>query len=478
MFFSAAFLFSITAYGQSHSTPLAVDVKYQVPVEVSIEALTDITNSNPLSTSFDLEISLHFDLLSSNELTSEINVVANTDKFTSVLIGKPIEESKVVTVPTPITTNTATSTPTSAIPSGIAKSDANLRFGPGTQFEQVGKVTTGEKLIIIGSNVDGDWYLLDSGKWIAAFLVDGITVSVPTLAPTRTPTSTSTPTPTRTLPPTNTPLPTPTPPPAAATCREIEQARSQLTTAQWRQFERENEEKWAVSWVGKIKSVGGKSILAGGWPINITMSSNCEVYYVAKTEDEAIRYSLEESVTLTGPIRDISVIFGSIIVYVVEESTVIDKSASSVIPGNGSTPPAISNPTVGTDVIVGSVRWKVVAAENLGTRVKSGNQFIDDLVTTGQFISVRFELENQGTDPLTYIGTKLIDRQGREFQSSSDALFFVPDNEFCVFENLNPNITRVCTEIFETASDSEDIHLKVDDLKLFGNGEDLISLGF
>lgn len=49
--------------------------------------------------------------------------------------------------------------------------DANLRAGPGTTYRIDGSATAGERLRIVGSNAAGDWHELESGQWIAAFLV-------------------------------------------------------------------------------------------------------------------------------------------------------------------------------------------------------------------------------------------------------------------------------------------------------------------
>jgi endonuclease/exonuclease/phosphatase family metal-dependent hydrolase len=53
-----------------------------------------------------------------------------------------------------------------------ANRNANLRDGPGTEFEIAGSVATGQAVDIAGVNPAGDWYRLASGLWIAAFLVD------------------------------------------------------------------------------------------------------------------------------------------------------------------------------------------------------------------------------------------------------------------------------------------------------------------
>ncbi len=55
----------------------------------------------------------------------------------------------------------------------VANADANLRSGPGTNYERIGTVAAGEPLVIVAQTAAGDWYQLESGAWIAAFLVDG-----------------------------------------------------------------------------------------------------------------------------------------------------------------------------------------------------------------------------------------------------------------------------------------------------------------
>lgn len=71
----------------------------------------------------------------------------------------------------------ATPTPTSA-GNAMAAGNANLRIGPGTNYRQVGSVRQGETLNIVGMTDTGDWYKLDSGAWIAAFLVENAPESV------------------------------------------------------------------------------------------------------------------------------------------------------------------------------------------------------------------------------------------------------------------------------------------------------------
>lgn len=58
------------------------------------------------------------------------------------------------------------------LPATTVNDNANLRSGPGTTFEVVGSATAGETIEIVARNDAGDWYQLDNGFWIAAFLVN------------------------------------------------------------------------------------------------------------------------------------------------------------------------------------------------------------------------------------------------------------------------------------------------------------------
>jgi hypothetical protein len=82
---------------------------------------------------------------------------------------------------------------------GTVTRDANLRAGPGTTFAVVGSARAGSSVVVSGTNPAGDWYQLDDGKWIAAFLVRSgdaappVATARPTARPTVRPTLAVTP---------------------------------------------------------------------------------------------------------------------------------------------------------------------------------------------------------------------------------------------------------------------------------------------
>ncbi len=132
---------------------------------------------------------------------------------------------------------TATPSPTqtdvpSGVPMGVVRTDLNVRAGPGTQFDVVGRIAANTEVEIVGQNDNASWWYIvypetpNQRGWVAAEYVpsqnaSGVPIqNTPTPIPTDTPTPTETPTvpPTETvaatdtpIPPTNTPTPTATP---------------------------------------------------------------------------------------------------------------------------------------------------------------------------------------------------------------------------------------------------------------------------
>lgn len=169
---------------------------------------------------------------------------------------------------------------------------------------------------------------------------------------------------------------------------------------------------------------------------------------------------------------------------VAPRSSVAAPASSAVAPPAESAatalPEATAAPTayrVGEDVQVDEVRWKIVEATDLGKTLKSDNQFVKDKATAGRFVRVRFELENLSKDMLTFAGLDLVDDQARTFKPSSDAFQFIPTEEACVLENLNPNVAKSCTAIYEVPANAAGLKAQAGDLKLLGNTSALIDLG-
>lgn len=112
---------------------------------------------------------LPFALQAQGELTLE-----SLAKQLTALTGRvdAIEQHLALSVDTPSTPTQNPPTPTQNPPGPVANQNANLRSGPGTNYTLVGRAQRSQALRVVARNAVGDWYQLENGAWIAAFLVD------------------------------------------------------------------------------------------------------------------------------------------------------------------------------------------------------------------------------------------------------------------------------------------------------------------
>ena len=129
-----------------------------------------------------------------------------------------------VLAPRPTATPTPTETPAVVgTPMGVVRTDLNVRAGPGTQYDVVGRLAAETEVEIVGQNQAGSWWYIvypdapGGHGWVAAdYVPSNNAETVPVVAaPTPTPVPTDTPTPEPTA--TDTPVPTATPTTAAPT---------------------------------------------------------------------------------------------------------------------------------------------------------------------------------------------------------------------------------------------------------------------
>jgi len=139
---------------------------------------------------------------------------------------------------------------------------------------------------------------------------------------------------------------------------------------------------------------------------------------------------------------------------------------------------------VNQDVRVGDVRWKVLEVKDLGSRLKGSQSrystFQEDVITTGKFIKVRFEVENLGKELKSVTWLRLVDSQSREYVPYSGVSAWIPEKEdLFLIENLNPNIPKTLAVIFDVAKDASGLKFRATDLRVLGAGvkEVLIDLG-
>jgi endonuclease YncB( thermonuclease family) len=70
--------------------------------------------------------------------------------------------------------------PTETLPApSVVSEEANLRAGPGLEYERLGSIAPGEVVTLTARSTAGDWYQLANGAWIAAFLVQDAPAGLP-----------------------------------------------------------------------------------------------------------------------------------------------------------------------------------------------------------------------------------------------------------------------------------------------------------
>jgi len=144
------------------------------------------------------------------------------------------------------------------IPSGpTANRKANLRSGPGTNYAVAGSAQQGQALRITGRTAAGDWYRLDSGAWIAAFLVNGVPTGLNVVEAPALPTPVPPPAPAVPASPTATPVPA-QPAAPSGTAKVVIQF-----IYYDGQVSRVESDEYA-----EIANVGSAAINLGGWRLN------------------------------------------------------------------------------------------------------------------------------------------------------------------------------------------------------------------
>jgi predicted Ser/Thr protein kinase len=140
------------------------------------------------------------------------------DQPSATFTFTPTDEPTNTPAPTDTPSPTATSRTTTAT---ILAERANVRGGPGLDFDVIGALSRDEEVVVIGISEDGDWYQIAApgigSGWVSADIVrlsgnpNVPVVALPTATPTLTHTPTITPSPTITPTPTETPTITPSP---------------------------------------------------------------------------------------------------------------------------------------------------------------------------------------------------------------------------------------------------------------------------
>ena len=125
---------------------------------------------------FDVNLTTHLTSISFHHAPLQLDLalaeLVPQDVLVANLNDSAEASANATSIFTPNQIPTVSPTPFSAM-QVVVNQNANLRKGPGTNFEVVGSAKAGQEVVVIGKNTDSDWYLLDNQVWIAAFLVDG-----------------------------------------------------------------------------------------------------------------------------------------------------------------------------------------------------------------------------------------------------------------------------------------------------------------
>lgn len=131
-------------------------------------------------------------------------------------------------------------------------------------------------------------------------------------------------------------------------------------------------------------------------------------------------------------------------------------------------------------ITVGDVEWKIVSAENIGSVIKSGNQFIEDCKTdSGSYVKLIVSVKNNRKEMFSIMNLNIFDDQDRKYITSSDVSMCVKDTLF-ILDNINPGIEKSYTAIYEIPADAKNLKLELDSTGSLFSGEKnkYISLGF
>jgi hypothetical protein len=130
------------------------------------------------------------------------------------------------------------------------------------------------------------------------------------------------------------------------------------------------------------------------------------------------------------------------------------------------------------DVVLGHVRWKVIAARKLGNTLKSDNAFVKPKTTPGRFIYVEMEIENKSDEPLTFAERPLYDRRGRRYTTLSDASWYLDKNVVWLLKTINPNVPHTFVQVYEVPDDASGLAVGISNLRFADRKEGVIELGF
>ena len=117
--------------------------------------------------------------------------------------------------------------------------------------------------------------------------------------------------------------------------------------------------------------------------------------------------------------------------------------------------------SMGEDVKVGDVAYNLTSAEQV-TQLKDPYGLEPPM--EGNFIVVSFVFTNNGDEPASVsdIGMYLYDDQGRQFETDTDAAFFLPeDKSLYLLDRVNPGLSKEIQTVYSVPPDAKGFELEV-----------------
>jgi hypothetical protein len=144
-------------------------------------------------------------------------------------------------------------------------------------------------------------------------------------------------------------------------------------------------------------------------------------------------------------------------------SSKLSEEEPEEIPERGSK----ENPFTKNEIItVEEVEWQLLEAESLGNTLEDPNGFLENKVTSGAFIKIRFKVKNIGSEMKTLTSLYLIDDQDREYTSYAESFGYLDvDEHLFLLDNINPGISKTYVDIYEVPKDAKGLILEITSLE-------------
>jgi hypothetical protein len=174
----------LTAYMVLNDSTLNITTHHELPMEIVIEAPRSLQKGEIVTAVLQLRLNGNILISDTAKISGTVSVETISDKYTSVDVGEVL--SIFALTRTATTDESPVSQVRTTAKGATVNHDANLRAGPGTQYQILGRASLGDDVDVVGVTSAGDWYLLADDAWIAAFLVDNAPSAVPTVVTTPT----------------------------------------------------------------------------------------------------------------------------------------------------------------------------------------------------------------------------------------------------------------------------------------------------